>query len=132
MAVKLKVNLHNILLTGIFFVVSFTVLDWNNPSEAALLDSRDLFKKFTVWSKRLKKGLIMNGTKVSVDLTGEIKNMPITLGLGTLLYTIDPPAGKRFDDRITLIYDSTLLNFDKYGWFGDWGIDFSLPPAYRI
>lgn len=43
------------------------------------------------------------------------------------LIDVDPTPAKFFDGRITVNYDSSLLSLQEFGWFGDWGIDPSLP-----
>jgi hypothetical protein len=131
MAIKREVNLVSILLTVICFMGSLTALNWNTPAEAALLQKASLLRRFSVWSKKPKEGIrVTDGVTLTFDasVTVPIGGTSVPIGAGSVFYAIDPPAGKMFDGRITINYDSSVLSLDKYGWFGDWGANPALPP----
>jgi hypothetical protein len=84
-------------------------------------------KKDTSFSIQAAQGLIDEALKI-IRTGGKASDADILLKNAIGLIEIDPEPGKFIDGRITINYDSFLVSVEQVGWFGDWGIDSTLPP----
>lgn len=119
----MKKTLRHLLLINLFIITNVACFSYNAPADASVLSFFGLFRKFTTWSKRQKEGFKVGDVTVAVDVTVD----DLTIPVGKVLYAIDPSTARMFDGRVTINYDSSVLTLEKYGWFGDWGADPTLP-----
>ena len=84
-------------------------------------------KRRQTWSQKAAQGIIDQVTRILTRSANIPPSAAKLVEQARLLYEYDPIPGKFIDGRITINYDSSLLLLEEFGWFGDWGVDPTLP-----
>ena len=115
---KMKFLFQNLTVSSITLL---TLFSYSLNSYAA--DANET--KRATWSFDHAKGFLDDAKRL-ID-QGKVDDAVKLIEKSVALIKVDPEPGIFLDGRITIDYDSSLLSLKEFGWFGEWGLDPTLP-----
>jgi hypothetical protein len=120
----MKLQPKRVLSFGMALTVTFVAFNFNSAAYADEIPTRRWWQRLIRIFSKVVGTLADNlGPTLVPGIPGQI----VSAG-GKVLVAIDPPAGRFFDGRTTIKFNPSLVSLDRYGYFGDWGINPLLPP----